>query len=337
MPSPTAGCGMRRREFIGILGGAAGWPLAARAHQGERMRRIGVVMGLRENDPVARAQITALREELQKLGWTEGRNITIDVRYATDDRDHIRALAVELMGLKPDLMVAHTNLVTAILQSEVRTVPLVFIGVADPIGSGFVTNFARPTSNVTGFTNNETSMGSKWLGTLLEIAPHVDHVGFMLHPETPSNVSMLKAAEAVAPALKAEVTALGVHSDDEIVRSVTAFAAEPNRGLVIVPHAITMVNSNLIVELSARHRLPTIYGLTYYAKAGGLIAYGVDLVDRFRQGATYVDRILKGAKIADLPVQNPTKLELVINLKTAKALGLTVPASLFARADEVIE
>jgi putative ABC transport system substrate-binding protein len=327
---------MQRRDFITFVGGAVALPLVARAQQ-RAISRVGVVMGLKQNDPVAQAQIAAFQQELQKLGWTQGSNITIDVRYATDDRNQIRAFAVELMSLKPDLMVAHTNLVTEVLQSEVRTVPLVFIGVADPIGSGFVTNFSRPTGNVTGFTNNETSMGSKWLGTLLEIAPHIDHVGFMIHPETPSNVSMLKAAEATAPSLKAEVTVLGVHSEDEIMRSVIAFAAEPNRGLVIVPGAVTMVNSNLIVELSAAHRLPAIYGLTYYAKAGGLISYGVDLIDRFRQGATYVDRILKGAKPADLPVQNPTKLELVINLKTAKALGLIVPPTLLARADEVIE
>jgi putative ABC transport system substrate-binding protein len=331
---------MRRRELIAALGGAAAiacWPLAARAQQPGQMRRIGAVLGFKENNPVAQALVAAFREELQKLGWTQGRNITIEFRFATDDRDEIRAHAVELMGLKPDLMVSSSNLVTTILQAEVRTVPLLFIGVTDPIGSGYVTNFARPTGNVTGFNNFETSMGSKWLETLREIAPHVEQVGFMLHPETPPNVSLLKAAEAAAPSLKAKVTALGVHSAEEIERSVSAFAAEPNRGLIVAPHAVTRVNSKLIVELAARHRLPAIYSFTDFAKAGGLISYGHDQVFQFRQGAGYADRILRGAKPAELPVQNPTKLELVVNLGTAKALGLTIAESFLTRADEVIE
>ncbi len=327
---------MKRREFITLLGAAAAWPVAARA-QLPTTSRIGVVMGFKESDPVAQALVAAFRQELQKLGWTQGRNITIDVRYATDDRNQIRALAVELMGLKPDLMVANSNLVTAILQAEVRTVPLLFIGVGDPIGSGFVTNFARPTGNVTGFANYEPSMGSKWLETLREIAPHVEHVGFMLHPETPANIVLLRSAEDAAPSLKVKLTALGVHSADEIARSVSAFAAEPNRGLIITPHAVTFVNSKLIVELAARHRLPAIFSFAYYARAGGLISYGLDQVDQFRRGAAYADRILKGAKPAELPVQYPTKLELVVNLKTAKALGLTIPESFLLRADEVIE
>jgi len=241
------------------------------------------------------------------------------------------------MGLKPDLMVANSNFVTAILQAEVRTVPLLFIGVGDPIGSGFVTNFARPTGNVTGFATNEPSMGSKWLETLREIAPQVEHFGFMLAPEGPANVGFLKAAEAVAPSLKVRLTALGVHSADEIERSVSAFAAEPNRGLIIAPTAVTFVNSKLIVELAARYRLPAIYSFAYYPKAGGLISYGLDQVDQFRQGAAYADRILRGAKVAELPVQYPTKFELVVNLKTAKVLGLTIPESFLTRADEVIE
>ncbi len=327
---------MRRRDFIAGLGGAAAWPLAGRAQQPGAFR-IGVVLGLNENDPVAQSLVAALQQELQKLGWTQGRNISIDVRYATDDRDQIRALAVELMGLKPDLMVANSNLVTAILQAEVRTVPLLFIGVTDPIGSGFVTNFARPTGNITGFNNFETSMGSKWLETLREIAPQVEDVGFMLQPEASANVSILRAAESAAPALKTKVTVLGVHNADEITRSVSAFAVEPNRGLIIAPHAVTRVNGKLIVELAARHRLPAIYPFASFARAGGLISYGIDLVAQFRQGAAYVDRILKGAKPAELPVQSTTKLELVVNLKTAKALGLTIPEAFLTRADEVIE
>jgi putative ABC transport system substrate-binding protein len=333
----SVGADVQRREFIALIGGAAAtWPLAARAQQGP-MSRVGVVMGLKESDPVAQALVAAFQQGLQRLGWTPGRNIAIDVRFATDDREQIRALAVELMGLKPDLMVSNSNLVTATLQAEVRTVPLLFIGVTDPIGSGFVTNFARPTGNITGFNNFDTSMGSKWLETLKEIAPRVEHFGFMLQPETPANISILKAAEAAAPSLNAKLTALGVHNADEIERAVSAFAAEPNRGLIVAPHAVTRVNSNLIVELAARHRLPAVYAFASFAKAGGLISYGIDLVDQFRQGAAYADRILKGTKPAELPVQSPTKLELAINLKTAKALGLTVPPTLLARADEVIE
>jgi len=328
---------MRRRKFVALLGGVvAAWPLVART-QPRAMSRIGVVMGLKESDPVAQSLVAAFRQELQKLGWTQGRNIAIDVRYATDDREQIRALAVELMGLKPDLMVSNANLVTAILQAEVRTVPLLFIGVGDPIGSGFVTNLARPTGNVTGFATNEPSMGSKWLATLREIAPQVEHVGFMLAPEGPANVGFLKAAEAAAPSLKVRLTALGVHSTDEIERSVRTFAAEPNRGLIIAPTVVTFVNSKLIVELAARYRLPAIYSRADYPKAGGLISYGPDQVEQFRQGAAYVDRILKGAKVVELPVQYPTKFELVVNLKTAKALGIEVAPTLLARADEVIE
>lgn len=330
--------GIGRRQFLSALGGTAiAWPLAASAQQGERMRRIGVVMGYAESDPEGRAQVTALRQVLQEIGWMEGRNIQIDVRYATDDPNQIRTLAVELMGLKPDLMVANSNLVTATLLPEVRTVPLLFIGAGDPIGSGFVTNLARPTGNVTGFANFEPSMGSKWLETLKEIAPHVEQVGFTLQPDTPVNVGYLKAAEAAAPKLNVKLTALGVHNADEIARMVSAFAAEPNRGLVIAPHAVTLVNSNLLVELSARYRLPAIYSFAFYVRRGGLISYGLDPLDQFRQGARYVDRILKGAKPADLPVQYPTKFQLVVNLKTAKALGLTIPEPFLQRADEVIE
>ena len=328
---------MRRREFITLLGGAAvAWPLAAPAQQ-PAMSRIGVVMGHKESDPEGQAQVAAFRQQLQKLGWREGRNIQIDVRYATDDPNQIRALAVELMGLKPDLMVSNTNTVTAILQAEVRTVPLLFISVGQPIDSGFVTNIARPTGNVTGFANWDGSIGSKWLETLREIVPRVEHVGFILHPEEPGNVVLLKAAEAAAPSLNVKLTALGVHSADEITRVVSAFAAEPNRGLIICPHAVTFENGALIVELSARYRLPAIYAFAYYARSGGLISYGVDPIDQFRQGAGYADRILKSAKIADLPVQYPTKFQMVINLKTAKALGLTVPPMLLTSADEVIE
>ena len=326
-----------RREFISALGSAAAtWPFAARAQQ-PAMSQIGLVMGYAESDPVAHAMIAAFQQELQKLGWTEGSNIQIDVRYATNDPNQIRALAVELMGLKPDLMVSNSNLVTAILQTEVRTVPLLFISVGDPVVSGFVTDIARPAGNVTGFANYEASMGGKWLETLREIAPHVAQIGFLMHPETPTSVDFLKAAEAAAPSFKVEVTALGVHNADEIARAVGAFAAEPGRGLIVSPHAVTLANGDLIIELSARYRLPAIYPFAFYAKRGGLLSYGLNVVDQFRQGAGYADRILKGTKPADLPVQYPTKLDLAVNLKTAKALGFTIPESFLLRADEVIE
>jgi putative ABC transport system substrate-binding protein len=329
--------GIGRRQFISALSGAAvAWPLASRAQQ-PAMSRIGVVMGYAETDPAAQAQVAALRQELHKLGWVEGRNIQIDVRYVTDDPNQIRALAVEMMGSKPDMMVANTNIVTTILQSEVRTVPLVFIGVGDPIGSGFVTNNSHPTANITGFANWEGSIGSKWLETLKEIAPYVEHVGFILYPETPANVAFLKSAEAAAPSLNVKLTALGVHSADEIERSLSAFSSEPNGGLIIAPHAVTQVNRDLIVELAARYRLPASYPFAFYPKAGGLVSYGFDPIDQFQRGASYIDRILKGAKISELPVQYPTKFQLVVNLKTAKALGLTIPESFLLRADEVIE
>jgi putative tryptophan/tyrosine transport system substrate-binding protein len=329
---------MRRRDFIkAIASSAAAWPLAARAQQAERVRRIGIVMGFAESDPAGQAQVNAFRQQLRKLGWIEGVNIHIDYRYPADDPSRIRAVAVELLGLAPDLIVCSTNLVTAILKSEVRTVPLVFLYVSDPIGSGFVTNLVRPTGNVTGFDNFEPSMGGKWLETLKEIAPHIERVGFILNPETPPNVGFLHTAETAAQLLKIKVSALGVHNRDEIEHSVTSFADETMGGLIVAPHAITVTNSELIVALAARHRLPSIYPFAFYAKAGGLISYGFDPVDQFRQGAGYVDKILRGAQPSELPVQHPTKFELVINLKTAKALGLTVPPSMQQLADEVIE
>ena len=327
---------MRRREFIAGISGAMAWPVVARAQQ-SAMPRIGVVMPYAESDPEGRALVAAFRQELQKMGWTEGRNITVDVRYSTENPNQIRALAAELMGLNPNLMVSYTNLATAILQAEVRTVPLLFISVGDPIGSGFVTNIARPTGNVTGFANWEPSIGGKWLEVLREISPRVEHVGFIVYPESTSHVGFLKAAEAAAPSLNVKLTALGVHSADEIARLATAFGADPNRGLIIAPHAVTTANHDLVVELSARYRLPAIYPFALFIRAGGLISYGINQIDQFRQGAAYADRILKGAKPADLPVQYPTKYEMVINLKTAQALGLNVPLFLQQRADEVIE
>jgi putative ABC transport system substrate-binding protein len=329
---------MRRREFISILGGAAvAWPLAARAQQSERMRRVGVVMGSAESDPAVQALVGALRHELQKLGWVEGRDIRIDVRFASADPNQIRAIAAELLRRTTDLIVSNTNLVTAVLQGEVRALPIIFISVGDPVGSGFVSNEARPTGNLTGFANWEMSMGGKWVDLLKEVAPQLKRVGLMLHPETAPHIGFLKSAEAAAPLLKVKLVALSVHDADEIERTVTAFAAEGDGGFVVAPHAVMQVNRDLIVALAERLRLPVLYPFASYAKVGGLISYSFDEAEQFQQGAGYVDRILRGTKPADLPVQYPTKYELVINLKTAKALGLTVPPSLLARADEVIE
>jgi putative ABC transport system substrate-binding protein len=330
---------MRRRQFITMFGGAAAaWPLAARAQQGERMRRIGVLMGYAESDAAAQAQVAAMRQELRKLGWDEGRNIHIDVRFPAADVAKARAVVMELISLTPDLLVSNTNLVTAVVQAEIRTIPIVFIFVGDPVGSGFVSDDARPNGNLTGFANwDSPAMVGKWLELLKEAAPHVERIGFMMHPETPALMRYFKSAEALAPALKVKLVMLGVHDADQIDRGLTSFAAERNGGFVVGPHAVTLTNRDLIVALAARLRLPALYPLAFYAKAGGLISYGFDPIDQFQQGAGYVDRILRGAKPADLPVQYPTKLQLAINLKTAKTLGLELPPTLLARADEVIE
>jgi len=329
---------MRRRDFITLLAGAAAaWPLAARAQQTDRIRRIGVLMGYSEADPAAQAQVAALRQELQKLGWDEGRNIRIDVRFPGTDPGRVRAILMELMSLTPDLLVSNTNLVTEVVQAEVRTLPIVFTSVGDPVGSGFVNNEARPNGNLTGFANWEMSMGGKWLELLKEVAPQIERVGLVVYPETAASIGFFKFAEALAPALKVKLVALGVHDTDEINQVLTAFAAEGNGGLIVTPHAVTFTNRDLIIALCARLRLPALYPLVFYAKAGGLISYGFDVLHQFQQAAGYVDRILRGAKPADLPVQYPTKFQLVVNLKTAKAIGLAIPESFLLRADEVVE
>src|SRR5262245_62167847 len=327
---------LKRREFITLLGSAAAWPIAARAQQ-ERMRRVGVLMGYTETDTAAQAQVAALRQELQKLGWEEGRNIRVDVRFPGSDAGRVRATLIELMKVAPDVLVSNTKLVTAVVQAEVRTVPLIVITVADPVGSGFVTNEARPNANLTGFANWESSMSGKWLELLKEVLPQVERVGYMMHPETPASVDFFKFAEARAPALKVKLVKLGVHHPDDIERTLTAFSAEGNGGLIVSPHAVTFANRDLIVALAARLRLPALCSLAFYAKAGGLMSYGFDPISQFQGGASYVDRILRGAKPVDLPVQHPTKFQLVVNLKTAKALGLTIPETFLVRADEVIE
>jgi ABC-type uncharacterized transport system substrate-binding protein len=324
---------MRRREFVVLLGGAAAWSMAARAQQ---PKRIGVVMAYAESDPNGHVQVTALRQQLEKLGWIDGRNIRIDIRYAADDTARIRTVVRELLRVGPDVIVTNSNLITSIFKSEVGSTPIVFVSVSDPVGSGFVTDLARPTGNITGFANFQSSMGGKWLEMLREVAPSVERVGLIMHPEPP-NFGYLKSAEEAAPAIKIRLTGLNVQSSTDIERAIEAFASENNGGLIIAPNPVTFANSGLIASLAARHRLPAIYPFAFFAQEGGLISYGFDAANQFRQGAVYVDKILRGAKPTDLPVQHPTKFEIVVNLKTAKSLGIEIPGSILARADEVIE
>ena len=329
---------MRRREFITLLGGAAAaWPLAAGAEQAERMRRIGLLLGFPEADVEGEASVAAFQQRLQELGWSIGRNIRIDIRWAGGEPDKARTFAKELVSASPDLIVPTSNLVTAILQKETSTIPILFVLVGDPLGSGFVANLAQPGGNITGFAIFETAIGGKWLEILKEIAPRISRVGFILHRETPVHIGFLRAAEAAAPSLGLEVTALGVHTRSDIERAITEFAARDKGGLVGAPHAITLENRDVIIRLASHYRLPTVFGPRYYATSGGLAAYGPNPVSLFQQAPSYVDRILKGAKPSELPVQFPTKYDLVINLKAARSIGLTVPPTLLVRADEVIE
>jgi putative ABC transport system substrate-binding protein len=330
---------MRRREFITLLGGAAAaWPHGVIAQPADRMRRIGVLIALAENDPQAQANIAAFRRGLQELGWTEGRNIRFDYRFAGGNIERMRVYAAELVDLAPDVVLVHSNPFLAALRQANRTIPTVFAQVADPVGSGFVESLARPGGNVTGFSNYESEIGGKWLDVLKEVAPRVTRAAVLLHPETTANVAYLRAAEAAARSLGVTVTAAGVYDAAEIERAVTAFAAEPNGGLIVLPHPITGLNRDLIAALAARHRLPAVWPFRFFIAAnGGLLSYGIDVADLFRRATVYVDRILHGTRPGELPIQLPTKFELVINLKTAKALGLEVPPTLLARADEVIE
>jgi putative ABC transport system substrate-binding protein len=325
---------MKRRTFIILLGGAAGRPLAARAQQPERMRRIVVLMGI-ANDAEAQARAVALRQGLQVLGWTVGRNIQIDYSFADGDADRMRVYAKEAVASGPDLILAVTNPALQAIRNTTRSQPIVFLQVSDPVGGGFVESLAHPGGNITGFTNFEPEMGGKWLQTLKEIAPAVEHVAVVLHPETSAHAGFLRTAETASVALGMKVTSLGVHNVNEIERAITQFALMPKGGLIVAPHPLT--RGKLPIDLAAHHRLPAIYPFAFHAREGGLVAYGIDQVDQWRSAATYVDRILRGTKPADLPIQQPTKYELVVNLKTAKALGLDVPPMVLGRADEVIE
>jgi putative tryptophan/tyrosine transport system substrate-binding protein len=330
---------MKRRDFITLLGGAAaGWPLAARAQQGERMRRIGVLWGTLESDPDALDRVTAFAQGLAEAGWTVGRNVRIDHRWGGGDLDRFRRYAAELVALSPDVIVATAGSIVGMLQQASRTVPIVFVTTVDPVGGGLVASLARPGGNATGFTSYEFSMSGKWLELLKEIAPGVTRVAVIRDPSVPAGSGGFAAIQTVAPSLRMELTPVGVRDADEIDRAITAFARSSNGGLIVVgPTSSVAAHRALIITLAARYRLPAVYANRPWSTAGGLISYGPDPFDQYRRAAGYVDRILKGEKPADLPVQAPTKYQLVINLKTATALGLTVPPTLLARADEVIE
>src|SRR6516162_5568981 len=329
---------MKRREFITLLGGAAvAWPIAARAQQADRMRRIGVVVVTKENAPETPPRAMAFRQALAKTGWSEGRNVVIDFRFGTGgDLNRMRAQAKELIGLTPDVIVAESTPAAVALHQETAAVPIVFLQVANPIGSGLVASLARPGANLTGFTNFEPTMGGKWLELLKEIAPGVTRAIAICNPETHSE-QYWQSVEAAAPSLAVKFKRAPVRDAAGIESAVARLAREPNGGVLVMPDSFTLAHRELIVALTARHRLPSISPFRVFTASGGLLSYGPDMVEVYWRVASYVDRILKGEKPADLPVQAPTKFELIVNLKTARALGLDVPWFLQQRADEVIE
>ena len=329
---------MKRRDFITLLGGAVmSWPLAAPAQQGERMRRIGVLLPAAADDAEFQAWVGAFLQGLAVLGWTIGRNVRIDTRWATANAAEIRRHAAELAALAPDVILAHGDSTAGAMLQATRTVPIVFPVVGDPVAAGHVDSLARPGGNATGFLSFEYSLGGKWLELLKQIVPGVTRAAVLRDSANPSGTGQFGAIQAVAPSLGVEVSPINVRDVPEMERAITALARGPNGGLIVVASALGIVHRALIIELAARHRLPAIYAFRIFVAAGGLISYGPDLPDQYRRTASYVDRILKGEKPGDLPVQAPTKFELAINLKTAKALGLTVPPTLLTRADEVIE
>jgi len=329
---------MKRRDFITLVGGAAvAWPFCARAQPTERMRRVGVLMGYPEGDKQALAGVNSLRKGLQDLGWIEGRNIQIDYRWPGPDAEKARTFAKELIGMNVDVIVPSTNQVTAILQQETRTIPIVFAFIGDPVGSGFVQSLSRPGGNLTGFANFENSIGGKWLELVRELAPKAKRVGFVYCPAAAPNVGFFHAAQNAAASSHVTLIPLPVNNSVDIERNVTAFAGEPDGSLIVAPHAVTLGNRALIDKLALRYRLPTVYSDRYFAESGGLISFGNNTPEMFGRAASYVDRILKGAKPAELPVQLPTKFELVVNLKAAKAIGLSIPPGILSRADDVIE
>ena len=328
---------MKRREFIRLLGGAvAAWPLTARAQQGDRMR-IGVFMPLAEDDLVGQARIAAFLQGLQHTGWTDGGNVRIDYRWSAGDDERVRKYAAELVALAPDVILATGSATVGALLQATRTIPIVFPIAVDPVGAGFVESLARPGGNATGFLLFEYGISGKWLELLKEIAPKLKRVAILRDPSIAAGSGQLGAIQSVAPSLGVELSPFGVRDGGEIERAIDAFARVPNSGLIVTGTPLATVHRDLIITLAVRHKLPAVYYDRLFVSAGGLISYGPDILDQYRRAAAYVDRILRGEKPADLPVQAPTKYELVINLKTAKDLGLTLPDSLLARADEVIE
>ena len=329
---------MRRRDFITVVGGAAAaWPLAARAQQREQMRRIGVLMNLTADDAEGQGRLAAFMQGLQEAGWSVGRNVRVDLRWGGGDPELYRSHAAELVALAPDVFLAAGAIVTRALQRATRTIPIVFANAVDPVGMGFVASLARPGGNATGFTIFEFSMGGKWLELLKQIAPGITRAAVLRDPSLASGAGEFGAVQTVAPSFGVELHPVDVRDADEMDRAITAFASESNGGLIVTQNATAILHRKLIIALAARHRLPAIYAYSSFVTDGGLISYGPDSMDGYRRAAGYVDRILKGAKPADLPVQAPVKYELAINLKTARALGLEVPPSVLARATEVIE
>jgi putative ABC transport system substrate-binding protein len=333
------GAGVRRREFIALIGAVAAWPLAARAQQDKELRRIGILMQVGDNDTEAQARIKVFEATLARLGWSNGHNIRLEYRWAEGNDDRAQKSAKELVELGQDVIVGQGTISVRALSRATDTIPVVFLQVTNPVGAGFVTSLAHPTGNITGFSMYEPDMATKWLGILKEIAPDVTRVGIIYNPETAPGrgVFFQGAIEAVSPSLALKPFAVPVHDAGEIERAIAAVAQQPNGGLLVPPDATTYVHAELVARLTAEHRLPAIFSQRFFTTAGGLACYGVDTVELFRQTAVYVDRILRGAKPSDLPVQAPTKFELIINVKAAKAIGLTVPPTLLASADEVIE
>ena len=329
---------MNRRALISLLGGAAAtWPFAARAQQADRTRRIGVLMNLAADDPESPVRLAAFLQGLQELGWTVGRNVRIDYRWGGADTDRIRTDAAELVALAPDVILAHGSVIVRRLQQATRTVPIVFVNATDPVGGGLAASLARPGGNATGFTMFEYSISAKWLELLKQIAPRVTQAAVLRDVTNPTGIGQFGAIQSVAPSFGVELSPIDLRDAGEIERAITAFARSSNGGLIVTANTLAGVHRKLIITLAARHRLPAVYPYRFAVTGGGLISYGPDQVDQYRRAAGYVDRIPRGEKPADLPVQAPTKYELVINLKTAKALGLEVPPTVLARADEVIE
>ena len=328
---------MRRREFITLIGGAAAWPLAAWGQQGERVLRIGVLMSLAADDPEDQARLAAFLQGLQEFGWAVGRNVRIETRWSRGNAADARKYVAELVALSPDVILATGSASVGPLLQATRTLPIVFVTVPDPVGAGFIDSLARPGGNATGFTAFEYGLSGKWLELLKEIAPRVTRAAVIRDPAITAGIGQFAAIQSVAPSIGVEVSPINVRDAGEIERAITAFARAPNGGLILTGSALALVHRDLIVTLAARYKLPAVYWTRTPVTGGGLVSYGVDIVDQYRQAAGYVDRILKGEKPADMPVQAPTKYELVINLKTAKALGLTVPPSVLPRAHEVIE